>query len=394
MDELTLASLIDLREPNVVKKLVSKALSIGKAAFGIFLFEYKLDPTKPKKITTVLLYKKAADAKAAMKQIKKEGRHKIQKTAIGEFTNKTATEWTFEKTGGGASIDLVSVAGAEIFADSKLTLKVQQGKLDPDMILDDEDTATPSSDVAPNEQADATKKTETPKADVAAKIKCSLDKYATSLDAFEKQITPANMKAIYDKVDMVKAKIVEFKQLLAQETAVDGELIKLLGTVNKKANDLQAKIDELEGSAKKDSDVTSASAEVRKVLQQFIAKKNAIAKAMEENPANPKIAAIFQKMQTEYVAAKTEIAKLVGTDKVAYGKALTILNAEKEKLDILEQAALEHKEDADDKAELEAELRAILKGKEPQQLYEEWDTQLKTLQADIQQLIKQAQGAK
>ncbi len=386
---LTLESLQAMKGLSEFKNEFKAA--VKKTELVIMLIDYA---DLGKKAPVALLFKKDAEFKAAAKAIKKKKVHKWNKVVCGTLLKDQEKEWTLDVTGGGASLDLATLKGNELFSVVNVTLKVQQGKLDPDMILDDEDTATPSSDVAPNEQADATKKTETPKADVAAQIKSSLDKYATSLDAFEKQITPANMKAIYDKVDMVKAKIVEFKQLLAQETAVDGGLMKLLETVDKKADSLQAKIDALEESAKEDSDVTSASTEVRKVLQQFIAKKNAIEKAMKENPANPKIAAIFQKMQTEYVAAKTEISKLTGTDETAYEKALTILNAEKAKLDILEQAALEHKEDADDNVELQAELRAMLKGKEPQQVFEEWDAQLKTLQADIQQLIKQAQGAK
>lgn len=126
---------------------------LNKANFAILLVDYKFGTVK---FTSTLLFKKEAEAKTAMKSIKKDKFHKMSKLSFGAFIKTNANEWIFEIRGGGVSLDIVDVKANDLFSAVKINIKVQQGTPDPDMQLDAADLAEPeeADDTTPENNAD------------------------------------------------------------------------------------------------------------------------------------------------------------------------------------------------------------------------------------------------
>lgn len=388
MDEITLDALLGMQKLADFKAAFKNKTMLNKATTAVFLVDYKFGSVKA---TTALLYKKEKDAKNDIKRMKKEKVHKLNKMCFGTFSAKDGLNWVFEAKGGGASLDLVSVEGQDLFSMVKINLKVQQGAPDPELALEAADLA---DDDQPQTKEETPNNTPNPNPATAEKIKKDLDAYNKALDAYATQLAPKTLKAVYDKLDAIKAKIDSYRNILAQEQGVDSAILALLDAVETKTNALELKIAELEKEAKNDSDVSGFNPQVTKTLQRFIAAKNKVEEFMAANPNHPKLDNAFKALETEYAKAKTEISTFTGTDTESYKKALDILNAEQEKIALLKVAAAEHKEDANEDAALQEELKTILKGKSPQTVFTEWDQQLKSLSQDLKNIIQQAQSSK
>ena len=220
-DELTLESIKDMNKAEYIKAFKNKSLW-KKANAVIFLVDYKLDG---KKTCIAIPFRKEAEMKMKIKEIKKDKFHLMKKTGGGIITVENdgpeGLKAKVELKLGGLAPEFLQLKGEELFDRIKATLEVKiaaDAEMEPAEGGPDSDTLKPENQPA-NEQKPKTPNND---AEIFNQVKSLMQNIVTMFkDNIQAIILPAikNNEAeeeYLDDADEMTDKIEEFEELVDQ----------------------------------------------------------------------------------------------------------------------------------------------------------------------------------
>jgi hypothetical protein len=214
-DELTLESIKDMSKADYIKAFKNKSLW-KKANAVIFLVDYKLDG---KKTCIAIPFRKEAEMKMKIKEIKKDKIHIMKKTGGGVITVENdgpeGLKAKVELKLGGLAPEFLQIKGEELFDKIKATLEV---KIAADAEME------PAEAVSDSEAVQVEQKTKSPSndAEIFNQVKALMQTIvALFKDKIQAIILPAvknndAKKEYLDEAEALTEKIEQFEELVEQ----------------------------------------------------------------------------------------------------------------------------------------------------------------------------------